>query len=236
MAPQSSFVSDSQPSTIRSADSIMTAVRPPEYFPRLAYCALMLAAERFVVADTFPFSRQSWHNRTKIRTSDAQGWQWLTVRRRHSSPNRGLNVLELDDAGSWVRSHQRAIRINYSMAPFYDTLSDELDALLSQPYPTLGALTVATVKWVHEKIGGPSELIVASELPGAPDTLEGVRKALDCFDTLITLPESAARDALSLPDIKVKVFRFEEQPYTQNFPGFVSGLSALDMLLNHGAQ
>ena len=64
------------------------------------------------------------------------------------------------------------------MAPFYEKYAEEIEALLGESFSSLGALTVATVKWVHERIGGPSELLVASELPGAPDTLEGVWEAL----------------------------------------------------------
>ena len=195
----------------------------------------MLAAERFVVADTFPFSRQSWHNRTRIRTPDEQGRQWLTVPRKHGTTDKALNALELDASTPWARTHQRALRVNYSMAPFYERCAEEIGALLGESYSSLGALTVATVKWVHERIGAPSELLVASELPGAADTLKGVWEALGCFDTLITLPESAERDTRSLADVKVETFHFTEQPRTQNFPGFVPGLSVLDMLFNQGA-
>src|SRR5690606_16828207 len=96
----------------------MTAVRPPEFFPRLAYAALLLAADRFVVADTFPFSRQAWHNRTRIRTPEAPGWQWLTVPRRHAGKGAALRAVPLDGTEPWARTHARALRYNYGMAPF----------------------------------------------------------------------------------------------------------------------
>ncbi|MCH7638941.1 MAG: WbqC family protein [Bacteroidetes bacterium] len=82
----------------------MTAVRSPEYFPRIEYCALMFEAEWFVIADTFPFSRQSWHNRTKIRPPDEQGRQRLTVPRKHGATDKALNALELDASTFWART------------------------------------------------------------------------------------------------------------------------------------
>lgn len=194
----------------------------------------MLAAERFVVADAFPFSRQSWHNRTKIRTADEKGWQWLTIPRRHGGKDRSLNAMEVEDATPWARTHLRALQVNYSMAPFFDHHVGEIDALLSETYPSLGALTTATTKWVHEKIGGPSELVIASELPGSPGALEEVWEELGSFDSLLSLSESTERDAANLPDVTVETLHFAEQPYTQNFPGFVPGLSVLDMLFNNG--
>ncbi len=194
----------------------------------------MLAAERFVVADTFPFSRQSWHNRTKIRTPDKKGWQWLTIPRKHGVLDTALNVIEPDTSVDWARKHARALNVNYSMAPFYEAFGEEISTLLDNPSPTVGALTVAVTRWVHGKIGGPSELIVASELPGAPNTIDGVWEALGSFETLITLTESAERDERSLPHAKVETFNFVEQPRQQNFPGFIPGLSVLDMLFNLG--
>ena len=55
----------------------MIAIRPPEYFPCLAYAALLLAVDCFVLADTFQYSRQSFQNRTKVR--NPQGWQWVSI-------------------------------------------------------------------------------------------------------------------------------------------------------------
>ena len=74
----------------------MTAIRPPEFAPRLDYVALLLAAERLVLADTFPFSRQGGHNRARIRT--AQGAQWLTVPRRHAGLGQPLAEVEVDSS------------------------------------------------------------------------------------------------------------------------------------------
>ncbi|MDX1439744.1 MAG: WbqC family protein [Rubricoccaceae bacterium] len=213
----------------------MVAIRPPEYFPRLEYCALMLAAERFVVADTFPFSRQSWHNRTKLRTADEVGWQWLTIPRRHGGVGIALNELEIANERQWARTHRRALEVNYRMAPFYEHFADELFALLRQPWQYLGQLTVATVRWAHDKIGAPSELIVLSDLGSNLNTLQKAWTAVGNSGELITLPESAEGDAQQLSDVGVQTFEFEEHPGAQTFPGFVPGLSMLDMLFNHGS-
>lgn len=213
----------------------MTAIRPPDYFPSLATCALMLAAERFVVADTLAFSRQSWHNRTKIRTSDAKGWQWLSIPRAHGGVGRPLCELAIDESTTWRRTHLRALQVNYEMAPFYDWFVDDIESLIGQPHSSVGALTVASVKWLHSKVGAPSELIIASEMPGKPDSLQAIWAATEHRNGLLTIHEALERDRSLLPDATVEPFYFTEQERTQNFPGFVSGLSALDLLMNHGA-
>ncbi|HLT46501.1 MAG TPA: WbqC family protein [Rubricoccaceae bacterium] len=214
----------------------MTAVRPPEYFPRLEYAALLLAAERFVVADTFPFSRQGWQNRTRIRTPEGEGWQWLTVPRRHAGADAPLLTLPLADATSWARTHVRALRYNYGMAPFYEHYREGVEKILGRAWPSLGALATATVRWTARQLHAAAEVVCASDLPGAPDTLPAVWAALGQPPVLGTLPESAERDAerLASSGPAVRVLCFEEPVRRQNFPGFVGDLGVLDLLLNYG--
>jgi hypothetical protein len=214
----------------------VTAVRPPEYFPRLEYAALLLAADRFVVADTFAFSRQAGQNRTRIRTAEGPGWQWLTVPRRHTAPGTPLLALPLDAARPWARTHARALRYNYGMAPFYEHYREGVEGLLGRPWPSLGALAAATVEWTARQLRAETGLVRASDLPGAPATLSAVWEALGAPSVLGTLPESAGRDAARLASYRprVQVLDFQEPERRQNFPGFVGGLSVLDLLFNHG--
>ena len=212
----------------------MTAVRPPEYFPRLDYAALLLAADRFVVADTFPFSRQAWHNRTRLRTPE--GWQWLTVPRRHAEAGAPLLALPVDDAAPWTRTHRRTLRYDYGMAPYFEHYREGVEGLLGRPWPSLGALATASVQWAARQLRAETEVVRASDLPGAPGTLPAVWAALGAPAVLGTLPESAERDAERLaafgPTVRALVFAEPER--RQNFPGFVGGLGVLDLLFNYG--
>ena len=219
----------------------MTAIRPPEYLARLPVAALLLAADRFVVADTFRFSRQGAHNRARVQT--AAGPRWLSVPREHTSSRRSaaapgagvalcaLGVVE----GRWRRRHVHAVRAAYGMAPFYDHYAPDLEALLAEPPASLGALTTRTMRWAARRLGAGCEIVVASELPGAPATLPAVWDAIG-GDVLLSLPESAGRDAKALPGVDVQELRFQEAPRRQVFGPFAPGCSVLDLLMNYGPR
>lgn len=204
----------------------MTAVRPPEYFPRLPYAALLLAADRVVLADTFPFSRQSGHNRARVRT--AGGAAWITVPRQHGGLAQPLTQVAPVDDG-WRRRHLATLRAAYGMAPYYDHVAPELADLLGAPHASLGALAAETVAWAARWLGSAATLVRASALPGAPDTLA----ALDAGGALLTLPESADRDRQRWAG-PVHVLRYAEGPRRQVFPGFEPDLSVLDLVFNYG--
>ena len=208
----------------------MTAVRPPEFAPRLEYAALLLEADRFVLADTFPFSRQGGHNRTRVR-ADA-GPQWLTVPRRHAGLGQPLAAVEVVDDG-WRRRHRHALRAAYGMAPFYEHVAPEWDAVLATA-GSLADVAAASVAFAARWLRAPAEVVRASALPGAPDTLAGVVEAAG-VEALLTLPESAASDRQSVPaGVDVRVLRFEEAARRQVHDGFVPGLGVLDLLMTHG--
>jgi hypothetical protein len=210
----------------------LTAIRPPEYFPRLPVAALLLAADRFVLADTFPFSRQGAHNRARIRTS--QGAQWLTVPRAH-----GGETVPLVETGivadGWARRHLHALRTAYGMAPFYDHLIPEIAHLVGAEYESLADLTCAATSWSARHLGATTEIVRASALPGTPATLAACWSAAGA-GRLATLPESAARDARALAPLGAEAvpLRWTEPTRRQVFPGFEPGLSVLDLLMTHG--
>ncbi len=207
----------------------MTAIRPPEFFPRLPYAALLLAADRVVLADTFPFSRQSAQNRARIQT--AAGPRWLTVPRRHAGLGQPLAEVEVVDDG-WRRRHLATLRAAYGMAPFYDHVAPALADLLGRPYASLADLTCATVAWAARWLEATAAVVRASALPGAPTSLADV---LAEGETLLTLPESAEGDRQQVGG-PVRVLRFEEGERRQAFPGFEPGLSVLDLVFNHGPR
>ncbi|WP_412068131.1 WbqC family protein [Rubrivirga sp. IMCC43871] len=206
----------------------MIAVRPPEFAPRLDYAALLLAADRVVLADTFAFSRQGGHNRTRIGTG--QGPQWLTIPRRHGGVGVPMAEVPVVDDG-WRRRHLAAIRAAYGRASFYEHVAPEWAATL-ETRGSLAELAVASVRFAARWLRADVEIVRASELPGAPDTLATVL-AHAGDQTLLTLPESAERDAESARR-PVAVLRFTERERRQSHDGWTPGLGVLDLLMAHG--
>ena len=206
----------------------VTAIRPPEFAPRLAYAALLLRADRLVLADTFPFSRQGGHNRARIRT--AQGAQWLSVPRRHAGLGQPLTRVEVVEDG-WRERHRKTVRAAYGMAPYFEHVAPSWDAVLDTP-GSLADLAAASIAWAARWLEASADLVRASALPGAPAALADVVEAVGA-EALLTLPESAERDRQSV-GVPVRVLHVEEAERRQAFPGFVAGLSVLDLVMNYG--
>ncbi len=218
---------------IRAFPDAVLAVRPPDYFPPAAHAALLAQADAVVLADTFAFSRQSTHNRARILTS--QGARWLTVPRGHApvgTPLRDVPVV----ADGWPRRHVRSLLTAYGMAPFAEALVPEVEALLAGPWASVGALAAAATAWTLRRLGGPADVRLASDLPGAPATLAGVWAAAG-RPALLSLTPDRDRAALAGTDAAVHAVTFEEPPRRQVWTvdnAFTPALSVLDVLLTYG--
>lgn len=211
----------------------LIAVRPPEYFPRLTSLALMQQAEHVVLADTVQYSRQSFQNRTRLRTPPRprRSWQWISVPLKGRQHGRSILEVEVDNRSTWARSHWRAFRYNYQTAPFFDHYEAAFRDLFERQWVHLGALTCATAELLHRLFGCSSSITRASTLPGAPRHL-GAMIACAGGGTLLTSEATAARDGAQTAS--ARVLRYREPRYRQNFEGFEPGLSAADLLFNYG--
>ena len=214
---------------------MMTAIRPPEYLPRLPYAALLLAADRIVLADTFQFSRQRHQNRARIRTS--QGTMWLSVPRTHAGRPLQIREMPVPDDG-WRVRHARGLEASYRMAPYYEHYMPSLAELWAQPASSMADLTVRSVQWIARQLEASCEIVRASEGPGAPVALVDVWAAFG-GGPLLTLPEAADRDRQLVGadprfNAEIVVLELTEPERRQAFPGFEPGLSTLDLLMNYG--
>ena len=167
-------------------------IRPPEYWPGLAFAALMQAADIVVLADTFQYSRQSLQNRMRIRNPD--GWQWVSVPLKAGQHGQPQFLTRIRPVPGWRKRHWKAILYNYSQSPYFDHYKDSIRSLYLQDWKYLGELNIATARLVHQWLGGSSPLLPANELEGAPDSME---KVLECWPEADLLAPAGIPEPLS---------------------------------------
>ncbi len=182
------------------------ATLEPEYFPPARYYVPFLRAGPVRVWTGARYQRQTLHNRTRLRNAD--GWQWITVPVGHGQFGSTLSEIRVQGDPGWRTRHAKALRFNYESAPFYMYYAPRLLSFWASDWEYLVDATLASVSLLAELLGLPGRVIPVSSTTPA--------------DT----PNSFQGAVLSGADV----------PYTQNFPGFLPGMSAIDLLMNHGPQ
>lgn len=213
----------------------MFAIQPPEYLPGLSYCALMASVERFFVGECFQYSRQSYQNRARLRNPD--GIQWITVPLIGGQFGQSIREMNIDYSHNWRKKHLKALKFNYASAPFYEHYFPDLEIVFSQQPETLGELSISFLELIHSQL----DLTCSLEATEATAWEVSLSIASNPADAVVAESHGECQllqssDSKRIDEIAgaVQILSYEHPTYRQNFPGFESGMSVLDLLFMHG--
>ena len=211
----------------------MIAVRPPEYWPSPLFAALMIAADRLYVGDTFRYSRQSLQNRARLRNPN--GWQWVTIPLQSGQQGRAIAQTAINTNEPWIGRHWRSFMFNYRSAPYFEYYEPRLRPIFEREWTSVGPLALATISFVIDALDLSVDLVPTSTLPAAPTSLQAVL-AHGAGAPVLLAEDAASHDAptATAEGRQWKVLQLDLPAYEQNFEGFEPGMSVVDLLFNHG--
>jgi len=193
----------------------------------------MLSVDRLYLGNSFRYSRQSLQNRARLRNPN--GWQWISIPLHSGQQGRAVARTAVNNNEPWMGRHWRALMFNYRSAPYFEYYEPRLKPIFDETWDTVGALTLATAQFVKEALDLSVELIPTTSLDGPPDSLESTLAQAAAGPLLVPASTRVHDGAvLEASDREIQVVHLDLPVYEQNFEGFESGMSVVDMLFNHG--
>lgn len=225
---------------------MIVAIHQPHFLPWLGYLDRMIRADLFIVLDHVQFERRNYQNRSRILLDG--GPHWLTVPVQQHSREEAICSKRLDNpppgtARWWGANHARTLRHAYRHAPFVDRYAPAVQEILETRHERLIDLNQALLDLLRTELAIATPLVRSSELAvsstksdlildlcravGADSYLAGMGGSRDYLD----------RSAFAAAGIDIVWQDFNHPHYRQCGDGsFVPGLSALDLLFNHGSE
>jgi hypothetical protein len=214
------------------------AIHQPNYLPWIGYFSKMAQADVFIIFDTAQFSRDSYTQRTKIRTKD--GWTWLTIpisKQFHFQPIQNIAIPGLD----WRKKHINSIQANYAKSPHYDETF--IKEYFESPFPTLSQFNEHGIQYFKDKFDIRTKIIRASELP--------ITESTSSTDLLIKMIKYVGGDVyisgtggkkyqdetqFGRENITIQYNEFKPESYKQRWGGFEPFMSVIDLYFNLGQE
>jgi hypothetical protein len=139
----------------------------------------------------------------------------------------------------WQRKHIKAIKQNYSKAPFYQVYAEDLFKILNKKWKYLIDLDVELIYWIVEELKIQTRFILSSDL-----AVSGSRAAR-LIDIILMLGGNhfyeglAGRNYIDVSPfeeagISVAFQDYKHPTYPQLYGDFISHLSVIDFLFNCG--
>lgn len=222
------------------------AICQPHYLPWIGYFEMIDRVDAFVLLDDVQYISREWKNRNRIRrTAEGADAKWLTVPVTKDSATRLIKDVRTSAHHDWAGYHRRSLQAVYGHTPRYAEVEAILDEGLSSPPPFLARLNESLVHAVCGYLGITTTIIRASELDtGGKKTakLVSICERLGA-DSYLANNASAGYIEMSLfqsAGIALEYQNYDHPGYEQHGPGsplpFLSHLSIVDLLCNHGAK
>lgn len=217
----------------------VVAIHQPQYLPWLPYCAKADACDVFIYLDDVQYQKNGMQNRNRIQSY--QGPLWLSVPVHASLKN---TIRETRIAGNaWRNKHVRSLQQAYAKAKHGAWLDHGLRKILERDGEFLADLNIAVTEWLFERLGVVSKRVRAFDLQVKGEKEERVLALCKAVGGTVYLSGQGARNyqheaTFQRQGITLKYLHYRNQPYGQCCPktGFTPDLSALDLILNRGAE
>ena len=217
-------------------------IMQPTYLPWMGYFDLMDQSDVFVFLDDVQFSRRSWQQRNKIKTTAGSQWLTVPVMRNHGPEVREVDIREvgIDNTFDWASKHLKAIKFNYNRAKCFRDYSDEIETVYGSRWEKLFDLNVSLILRIAKLLGIKSTIIFSSQLAVAgskTEKLVGLCKRVNA-DIYLSPVGSAEyineNDIFNDHGIQLKYHSFRFPQYQQLHGDFITHMSVLDLMLNEG--
>jgi hypothetical protein len=207
---------------------LIVTIQQPHYLPWLGYLNRMANADLFVLLDHVQFERRSYQNRTMVRVNGAS--KWLTVPVLQRSHKERILDKEIDWSEDVGKKHFLTLRHSYGECEHFAQYAGELRRIYAAKWRHLVELNDALLAFLRDAYGIRTRIVKSSTLDakGARnELLLDICRAVGADTLLVGLDGS--RDYLDRE-------AFARSGIDLQFQQFVPGLSAVDMLFNHGAE
>ena len=174
----------------------------------------------------------------------------LSVPIRHEQ-GVNINQARIDNSKPWQRKHLRRISENYQSSPHYNKYISFFQELFEKKWEKLIDLDLEIIHFVIQKLGIKTKIILSSEM-GFEMKLKQKKDIADIkAERIVFFMEELGGDEffegaagenyinkefLKKKSIKIIFQNYRHPVYDQQFGEFISHLSIIDLLFNHGEK
>lgn len=220
---------------------ILTGMQPG-YFPWLGFFEQLYRSDIFVMVDDAQYTKSDWRNRNRIKTKD--GVAWLTVPvLTNNKWGQKIKDVNICNSQNWIKKHLSLMKYWYSRSPYYGNFIEDITKILEKRHTYLLDLDMEIIYWLTNVLGIKRKIIFNSSLDISKENKHDmIIEIAKIFKAKTVYEGAAGRDWMDTNYFHKHGLTIEFQDYEHPFynqlwvkeQGFVTHLSILDLLFNHG--
>lgn len=216
---------------------MIVAIHQPNFLPWIGYFYKIHKADIFVLLDNVQFTKNSFQNRVKIKTS--QGAQWLTLPVLHNF-GQLTNEVRINNREGWKKKHLKTFELNYKKSPYFEVIYNMLkDIYLKKDWILMADFNKELINAICNFMEIKTKIVEASSLDvsgSSTDLLIDIIKKVGGTIYLSGRGGMKYQDEEKFKDNRIELIYtdFKHPIYPQLWGEFIEGLSIVDLLFNCG--
>lgn len=217
------------------------AIMQPTYLPWIGYFDMMEQCDLFLFLDCVQFDRRSWQQRNRIKTANGETWLTVPVLSKGRRDQKICDV-EIERGGDFPAKHVRTLQHAYGRAQARTPHLEDFSAVLEEPRTHLADLNVALIEHLRGAFGIATPTVRSSTLDGAGQRVERLVSLCEAVGATTYLSPRGSHGYIEEDNrfgkhgIELRYHAYEHPTYRQLHGDFVSHMSAVDLVLNEGAD
>ena len=218
---------------------ILTA-HQPVYLPWLGLFHKISLAETFVYFDQVQYLPKDWMNRNKIRTKNGSILLTVPVLRKGYRDLK-TSEIEINNSTNWQKKHLRSISLNYKKSPYFENYIPFFEDVYSRKWEFLGDLNEYMLKWFLDELGIKVNFLNAKNFKFEGEKSSLILNMCKKLDASTYIFGTLGKDYANVHEfeknnVKLIFQDYNHPKYSQLYSEFVSHLSVIDLLFNHGPK
>jgi len=218
----------------------MIFISQPTFFPWIGYFDIIDQVDIFIILDDVDFSKQSWHQRNRFKTS--QKLEWFTVPVK-AGKGKLISEIEIFNGQRLFKKFKNFIETNYSKSRYFKTYSKDLFSVfeIAANGGKLVELNTQVIKFFLKQLKINTKIILSSSLKINEDRSKKIVNICNHLNINKYLSSYGAKDYLEedkkiFTDKKINTFlhNYKHPEYKQLYPPFLSNACILDLVFNEG--
>jgi len=221
--------------------TIVAGILQPSYLSWIPFFKRMYMSDVFIYLDDVQYSKNSFHNRNRIKTF--KGSLTLTVPVLYKgNSSKTIADMPINNSINWQRKHFKAIEQNYKKAKYFGQITTILiEKIYSKTWERLGDLNINIIELfknyleINTKCYRSSEILVKGQ---GNEKLVNLCHRFNAKEFIVKpgTQHYHPEKFFKKNDINFKYFTIDPIPYSQLYGEFIHGLSILDYVMNCGSD
>lgn len=214
-------------------------IMQPTYLPWMGYFDLMDQSDVFVLLDSVQFSKQSWHQRNKIKSNSGELLLTIPIVREFPSL---IKDVKINNSHQWRGKHLKSIEQNYGKAEYFNRYIGFLREIYSREHFRLSDFTIPIILWIKDVLGVKCEIVRSSEIGAGGskvDLIVDICRRLGADGYISPLGSKEYIDENNVfkkEKIKLAYHNYIHPEYRQLWGDFIPYLSVIDLIFNEGGN